>query len=90
MERESEDLRIDAIQTRWSLVRNAHSPGAAQSAEDARRMLVMRYIPAIRRYVGAIVKDAEEADDLAQDFAMRLMKGDSPGPIPIGDGFVTC
>jgi hypothetical protein len=58
MERETYELRIDAIQTRWSLVRNAHAPGAAHSAEDARRFLVMRYIPAIRRYVGAIVKDA--------------------------------
>ncbi len=82
MERETDELRIDAIQTRWSLVRNAHAPGAAHSAEDARRLLVMRYIPAIRRYVGAIVKDAEEADDLAQDFAMRLMKGDFAGADP--------
>lgn len=82
MEREADELRIDAIQTRWSLVRHAHASGAAQSSADARRMLVMRYIPAIRRYVGAIVKDHEEADDLAQDFAMRLMNGDFAGADP--------
>jgi RNA polymerase sigma-70 factor (ECF subfamily) len=80
---DSDDLpRIDAIQTRWSLVTSAHATTEQRSAEDARRLLVMRYIPAIRRYVGAILNDPEQADDLTQDFAMRMMKGDFAGANP--------
>jgi len=82
MDDADDNPRIDAIQTRWSLVRSAHASTEGQTAEEARRLLVMRYIPAIRRYVGAIINDSDQADDLAQDFAMRLMKGDFAGADP--------
>ncbi len=76
------DEKIEAIETRWSLIRNAHDPHQAQTAEEARRSLVIRYMAAIRRYVGAIVANDVEADDLAQDFAIRMMKGDFAGADP--------
>ena len=71
--------RIDAIQTRWSLIRNAHLEQQPESAGDARRLLVMRYAPAIRRYLGGILRDDDEADELAQDVMLRLMQGDFAG-----------
>ncbi len=74
--------KIEAIQTRWSLIRNAHLQGQPESAGEARRLLVMRYAPAIRRYLGGIVRDDEEANELSQDVMLRLMRGDFAGADP--------
>ena len=74
--------RIDAIPTQWSLVRDAHSAGAPQTAAVARQALVLRYAKSIRRYVGGIVKQSDDADELAQDVIVRLMKGDFGGADP--------
>ncbi len=74
--------RIDAIPTQWSLIRDAHAGGAPQSAAVARQALVLRYAKSVRRYVGGIVKQADDADELAQDVIVRLMKGDFGGADP--------
>ena len=74
--------RIEAIQTRWSLIRNAHLTGQPDSASEARRLLLMRYAPAIRRYLGGIVRNDDEADELSQDVMLRLMRGDFAGADP--------
>ncbi|MBL8819174.1 MAG: sigma-70 family RNA polymerase sigma factor [Planctomyces sp.] len=74
--------RIEAIQTRWSLIRNAHLSGKPETAEEARRLLVMRYAPAIRRYLGGILRNDEDADEVAQDVMLRLMRGDFAGADP--------
>lgn len=76
------DERIEAIQTRWSLIRNAHLAGQPESAAEARRLLVMRYAPAVRRYLGGIVRNDEDADELSQDIMLRLMRGDFAGADP--------
>ncbi len=73
--------RLGGIPTRWSLVRQAHADGQ-QSATAARQTLVLRYAKSIRRYVGGMVKSREDADELAQDVVMRLMKGDFAGADP--------
>lgn len=76
------DERIEAIQTRWSLVRNAHLEGRPESIAEIRQILVLRYAPAVKRYVGAIVRDHDDADELAQDVMLRLMRGDFAGADP--------
>ena len=48
----SDPSRIDAIPTQWSLVRDAHTTGAPQTAAVARQALVLRYAKSVRRYVG--------------------------------------
>ena len=73
--------RLEAIPTRWSLVQQAHTD-APQNATAARQTLVLRYAKSIRRYVGGMVKSREDADELAQDVVMRLMKGDFGGADP--------
>jgi len=70
--------RIDLINTQWSLIRRAHGAELTNAAE-ARNSLVLRYSSAIRKYVGAIVRNDEQADDLAQDVVVRLLKGDFAG-----------
>lgn len=81
MPESGEPSRLDAIATRWTLLREAHgeSAGAAQAARSA---LVLRYLPAIRRYVGAIVQKDQEAEDITQDVMMRLLAGDFAGADP--------
>jgi DNA-directed RNA polymerase specialized sigma24 family protein len=74
--------RLEAIATRWSLIRDAHAGGAPLNVTAARQALVLRYAKSIRRYVGGIVKKADDADELAQDVVMRLMKGDFGGADP--------
>ncbi|HQR43336.1 MAG TPA: sigma-70 family RNA polymerase sigma factor [Gemmatales bacterium] len=72
--------RIDAISTRWSLLRLAHA-GPPDTAK-ARQMLVLRYASSVRKYVGAIVRNRDEADELAQEVVLRLMRGDFAGADP--------
>lgn len=74
--------RLDGINTHWSLIREAHAGGLPQSATLARQALVLRYAKSVRRYIGGIVRNSEDADELAQDAVMRLMKGDFGGADP--------
>lgn len=76
------DGRLDAIETRWSLIRQAHMDGRTRDAETARGILVLRYAKAVRAYVGGMLKSGEDADELAQDVVVRLLKGDFAGADP--------
>jgi RNA polymerase sigma-70 factor (ECF subfamily) len=67
--------RLSQIQTRWSLVFLAHQ-NEADAATRARAALVQRYHGAIYRYLLGAVRDPHVADDLAQDFFLRLVRGD--------------
>ena len=69
----NEPSRIDAIATHWSLIREAHTAGVPGNAAAARQLLVLRYAKAIRRYIGGILKNAEDADELAQDAVVRRL-----------------
>jgi RNA polymerase sigma-70 factor (ECF subfamily) len=67
--------RLSQIATRWTLVFQAHQdPG--EPAAQARHALFLRYRRAIYRYLLAAVRDPDDADDLAQEFALRLVRGD--------------
>jgi RNA polymerase sigma factor (sigma-70 family) len=74
-----ESETIEAIGTRWSLIRSAHLASKPESAKEARRILVMRYAPAIRRYVGGILRQDDQADEIAQEVMLRMMRGDFAG-----------
>lgn len=73
--------RLDAIATRWTLLREAHALSNASSVE-ARQALVLRYLPAIRRYVGAITRQDDLAQDMTQEVVVRLMSGGFAGADP--------
>jgi RNA polymerase sigma factor (sigma-70 family) len=74
--------RLDMIPTQWSLIRQAHAQGTPANAAEARRLLVLRYAPAMRRYLGRLTHDQDAADDLAQDALLQLMRGDFAGADP--------
>jgi RNA polymerase sigma factor (sigma-70 family) len=67
--------RLSQIATRWTLVFQAHHDPGEQAAL-ARQALVLHYRRAIYRYLLGAVRDPDAADDLAQEFALRLVRGD--------------
>jgi sigma-70-like protein len=43
---------------------------------------VLRYAAAVRGYVGAMLRDSQDADELAQEIVMKLLRGDFAGADP--------
>ncbi len=74
---DSNDLsqRLSRIQTQWSLVFNAHQEQAGAARADLSRLLA-RYSGATYRYLLGAVRDPDVADELAQEFALRFVRGD--------------
>lgn len=67
--------RLDAISTRWSLLDLARHDSISV-AGPARNALALRYAGAIRSYIGAQVKDQQDADEVAQEAMVRILRGD--------------
>lgn len=67
--------RLSRISTRWSLLVEAHAADGAQRAL-AQTTLLARYSSAVFRYLLGAVRDADAAEDLSQEFALRLLRGD--------------
>ena len=73
--------RLDEIPTQWSLLRLAHQ-STVTTAGPARNALVLRYARAIRNYVGALVRDPHDADEVAQEVVVRLLRGQFASATP--------
>lgn len=71
----SSEEHLSRIDTLWSVVRRAHSPDDVRAAE-AQELLLDRYGGAIRRYLGACLRDRDAADEVFQEFALRFVRGD--------------
>ena len=81
MEPSDISARLSQIRTHWTLVFQAHKDDDAGQAEAyraarAQQELVTRYGGAIYRYLLGMVRDPHLAEDLAQEFAYRLVRGD--------------
>lgn len=68
------DSRLSRIETQWSMIRMAN--GQHQEANLAQANLVDRYGPPIRRYLMASLRNEEAADEVFQEFSLRLVRGD--------------
>jgi RNA polymerase sigma-70 factor (ECF subfamily) len=80
MDRQSLQARLNEISTLWTMLFKAHTPGDAATA--ARQALVLRYHGAVYRYLLGAVRDEVAAEDLAQKFAERFLRGDFRGADP--------
>ena len=78
MESNLSDSPLSQMATQWSLVQMAHRDQAPE-AKAARRELLDRYGGAARRYLLGAVRDPDAAEELFQEFAVRLMQGDLRG-----------
>jgi RNA polymerase sigma factor (sigma-70 family) len=74
--------RIEQMHTQWSLIRRALTVGTPESADEARQQLVMHYAPAVRKYVGTILRHTQDAQEQAHDVVVRLLRGDFAGADP--------
>jgi RNA polymerase sigma-70 factor (ECF subfamily) len=66
---------LNRIETSWSLIGEAHEKAGCWS-ESARQRLLERYQGAAWRYLLAATRREDVAEDLFQEFALRLMRGD--------------
>jgi RNA polymerase sigma-70 factor (ECF subfamily) len=57
------------------LLLQAHR-GEGEELSEARRLLLRRYCGAVYRYLRAAVRDAHAAEELSQEFALRVLRGD--------------
>lgn len=69
----SADLRN--ITTFWQQILAAHD-SSPDHAMEAQRQVLERYCGAVFRYLSRAVNDVHVAEDLAQDFAVRFLRGD--------------
>jgi RNA polymerase sigma-70 factor (ECF subfamily) len=70
-----DEQRLSRIATQWSVVRQAHASGV-EHRHAAQRELLERYGGAVRRYLLAALRDADAADEVFQEFALRFVRGD--------------
>ena len=66
---------LSSISTLWTVISKAHE-GSPKSVHAAQGELIQRYGRAIHRYLLGALRDAEAADELAQEFALRLVRGE--------------
>jgi RNA polymerase sigma-70 factor (ECF subfamily) len=75
MDRVDFDERLSRISTQWTMVFRAHAEGGAAPAV-AQRLLLERYSGAVLRYLIGALCDPDAAEELAQEFALRFLRGD--------------
>jgi RNA polymerase sigma-70 factor (ECF subfamily) len=80
MESREFDQRLSQIQTHWTTIFQAQQ--AEPEAVPRMQRLLLRYYRAVFRYLLAILKDAEAAEELTQEFAVRFLRGDFKNATP--------
>src|SRR5881397_2852808 len=70
-----DDGRLSQMSTAWTVLFQARD-GPDEAVKAARRALLQRYGGAVYRYLRAAVGDPDGADDLYQEFALRVVRGD--------------
>jgi RNA polymerase sigma-70 factor (ECF subfamily) len=74
MDTRDDPQRLSRIATQWSLVIEAHDQ-SADGATNARQALLVHYSSSVYRYLLGAVRDPDTAEELSQEFAVRLMRG---------------
>jgi RNA polymerase sigma-70 factor (ECF subfamily) len=75
MDEKDLNRRLTSISTMWTVVMQAHQGGADEAAA-ARQRLLERYLVPVYRYLLGALRDADAADELFQEFALRFVRGD--------------
>jgi RNA polymerase sigma-70 factor (ECF subfamily) len=71
---ESGDSHLSRIDTQWTLVNNAHGE-SSDAARQSRHRLLARYGSAAHRYLLRLSRSSAIADDLFQEFAVKVLEG---------------
>ena len=71
---EKSAARLSQIKTNWSQLFAATRP-SGEATTEAQRQLLINYSGAVYRYRVGTVRNEDTASDLAQDFAVRFLRG---------------
>ena len=80
MARDDTGGRLSRISTVWTELARAHAPGTGANA--AQTAALLRYHRAVYRYLCGAVRDENVAEELAQEFALKFIRGDFRGADP--------
>jgi hypothetical protein len=72
---------LNLISTLWSVVVRAHH-GSALEAQAARQQLLERYGGAVYRYLSKLLQDPDAVDEVYQEFALTVIRGQLKGADP--------
>jgi RNA polymerase sigma-70 factor (ECF subfamily) len=75
VEQEDRNSRLAEISSQWTLLFQAHQ-GTPEQVAAAQVELLGRYAGAVHRYLLAALRNPEAAEELAQEFALRFLRGD--------------
>jgi RNA polymerase sigma factor (sigma-70 family) len=68
------EQHLSQIATQWTMLFAAHR-GPEDTAQQARKALMLRYCGAVYRYLVRVVRDPGLAEELTQEFALRFLQG---------------
>jgi RNA polymerase sigma factor (sigma-70 family) len=74
MDENSLNSRLSRITTIWTLLDAKRRPPEAKEA-DAQQALIRRYQRAVYRYLLGALRDPDAADEVFQEFALRVVQG---------------
>ncbi len=66
---------LSRITTLWSIVRQAHSPDSSGDMTTAQERIIQCYSGAIYRYLLTVLRSSDAADEVFQEFALKLLRG---------------
>jgi RNA polymerase sigma-70 factor (ECF subfamily) len=75
MGRKKQSERLSRIRTRWTIVFQAHQ-GNGAGVTAAQQKLLLRYYRPVYRYLRAMVRDGDTAEELTHEFVVRFLRGD--------------
>jgi RNA polymerase sigma-70 factor (ECF subfamily) len=81
VQQENPSQRLSHISTLWSLVCRAHR-GSPEETKSSRQQLLERYGAAVERYLRKMLGDRDAANEVFQNFALNLLRGDLGGADP--------
>jgi RNA polymerase sigma-70 factor (ECF subfamily) len=80
--------RLSRISTLWTVLLQAHqAPTASDTWATAVQLLMQRYSGAVYRYLLGAVRDADAAEELSQEFALKWVRGDFRRADPVRGRF---
>jgi RNA polymerase sigma-70 factor (ECF subfamily) len=75
MDEQSLDQRLSQLNTSWTLLAQAHG-GAPNIEHQAQTALIQRYQKPVYRYLLGMLRNPDAADEVFQEFALRMVRGD--------------
>jgi RNA polymerase sigma-70 factor (ECF subfamily) len=67
--------RLSEMETCWTVLRQTVD-GDSVEVKAAQQVILGRYLPAVRHYLLACLRDADAADEVCQEFSWRFIRGD--------------